>query len=59
MLVDVHCHCNLYLAIEKIVKEAKEAGVGKIISVGMSALGLERVLEISKQFDEIFPALGI
>ncbi|MFX0072784.1 MAG: TatD family hydrolase [Candidatus Hermodarchaeota archaeon] len=59
MLVDVHCHCNLYLAIENIVKEAKESGVDKIICVGMSALGLERVLEISKQFDEIFPALGI
>jgi len=59
MLIDVHCHCNLYLNIEEIIKEAKEVGVEKIISVGMSALGLERVLEISSHYDSIYPALGI
>ncbi|MFX1410478.1 MAG: TatD family hydrolase [Promethearchaeota archaeon] len=59
MLIDVHCHANLYLAIEKIIKEAKKVGVEKIISVGMSAISLERVLEISDQYEMIYPALGI
>ncbi|MFX1392600.1 MAG: TatD family hydrolase [Promethearchaeota archaeon] len=59
MLIDVHCHCNLYLNIEEIINEAKRVGVEKIISVGMSALGLERILEISSHYDSIYPALGI
>ena len=59
MLIDIHCHCNLYLNLDEIIKEAKDVGVEKIISVGMSALGLERVLEISRQHDSIYPALGI
>jgi len=59
MLIDIHCHCNLYLAIDEIIKEAEIQGVKKIISVGMSALGLERVLEIAKQYDQVYPALGI
>ena len=59
MLIDIHCHCNLYLAIDEIIKEAEIQGVKKIISVGMSAFGLERVLEIAKQYDQIYPALGI
>lgn len=59
MLIDTHCHCNLYLAIDEIIKEAEIQGVKKIISVGMSAFGLERVLEIAKQYDQIYPALGI
>ena len=47
MLIDIHCHANLYLAIDEIVREAKNVGVEKIISVGMSTLSLERVLEIN------------
>ena len=59
MLIDIHCHCNLYLNLDEIIKEAKDIGVEKIISVGMSALGLERMLEISRKYDSIYPALGI
>ena len=59
MLIDIHCHCNLYLAIDEIIKDAENQGVKKIICVGMSAFGLERVLEISNQYHQIYPALGI
>lgn len=59
MLIDIHCHANLYLVIDEIIKEAKNAGVGKIISVGMSVISLERILEISNKYDIIYPALGI
>jgi len=50
---------NLYLVIEEIIKEAKNVGVEKVISVGMSFTSLERILEISSKFDMIYPALGI
>jgi len=59
MLIDVHCHANLYLVLEEIIKDAKNVGVQKIISVGMSFISLERILEISNNFDTIYPALGI
>ena len=59
MLIDTHCHANLYLILEEILKEAKEAGVTKIISVSMSATSQERNLELAKHFDMLYPALGI
>ena len=59
MLIDIHCHANLYLTLDEVIKEAREAGVNKIISVGMSAISLERILEISEQYSSIYPALGI
>ena len=59
MLIDIHCHANLYLVIDEIIKEAKDVGVEKIISVAMSYISLERILEISNKFDMIYPALGI
>ena len=59
MLVDTHCHANLYLLIEDIIKQAKESGVSKIISVSMSAKSQEINLELAKNFEIIFPALGI
>jgi TatD DNase family protein len=59
ILIDVHCHANLYLVIDEIIKEAKDAGVEKIISVGMSFTSLERILEISNTYNMIYPALGI
>ncbi|MFX1328383.1 MAG: TatD family hydrolase [Promethearchaeota archaeon] len=59
MLIDIHCHANLYLIIDEIIKEAKSVGVEKIISVGMSFISLERILEISNRYDIIYAALGI
>ena len=59
MLIDVHCHANLYLVLDEIIKEAINFDVQKIISVGMSYNSLERILEISNSFDNIYPALGI
>lgn len=59
MLIDIHCHANLYITIEEIIKEAKRVGVEKIICVGMSAISLERVLELSNHFKTIYPSLGI
>ena len=59
MLIDVHCHINLYLNIEEILREAENAGVKKIIGVGMSATRLERVLEIANRYESIYAMLGI
>jgi TatD DNase family protein len=59
ILIDIHCHANLYLALDQVIMEAKNAGVEKIIAVGMSAVSIERILEISERYETIYPALGI
>jgi TatD DNase family protein len=59
ILIDIHCHANLYLNLDQILIEAKNAGVEKIIAVGMSVISIERILEISDRFEPIYPALGI
>ena len=59
ILIDIHCHANLYLVLDQVIKEAKSVGVEKIIAVGMSAVSIERILEISDRYEEIYPALGI
>lgn len=59
ILIDVHCHANLYLTLEDIIKEALDSGIKKVIAVAMSALSQERIINISNQFDNIYPALGI
>ncbi|MFX1447156.1 MAG: TatD family hydrolase [Promethearchaeota archaeon] len=59
MLIDVHCHINLYLTVDKVIKDACDVGVEKIIAVAMSSISQERVLEIADQYNEVFAALGI
>jgi len=59
MLVDVHCHANLFLNLEEIINEAKSTGIEKIIAVAISSLSIERILEIGDSFNVIYPSLGI
>jgi TatD DNase family protein len=59
MLIDIHCHANLYLTLDEIISEAKNVGVEKIIAVSISVISLERILEISSRYNAIYPALGI
>jgi TatD DNase family protein len=59
MLIDVHCHLNLYLIPDEIISEAKRVGVDKIIAVAMSVISQGRILEICERFDSAYPALGI
>ena len=59
ILIDVHCHANLYLTLSNIIEDARQVGVEKIIAVAMSSMSQERIIAISNQYKEIFPALGI
>lgn len=59
ILIDIHCHANLYLTLGQVIKEAESVGVEKIVAVGMSTVSIERILEISERFNKIYPALGI
>ncbi len=59
ILIDVHCHANLFLTIDKVIEDAKKVGVEKIIAVAMSSISQERVLGLASQYNEVFASLGI
>ena len=59
ILIDVHCHANLFLTIDKVIEDAKKVGVEKIVAVAMSSLSQERVLGLANQYNEVFASLGI
>ena len=59
MLIDVHCHMNLYLNPNEVIQEAHQAGVEKIIAIAMSTLSQKRILDISENYDTVYPALGV
>jgi TatD DNase family protein len=59
MLIDIHCHINLYLNLQKVLDEAKNSGIEKIIAVSMSKISLKRIIELSNKYNMIYPALGI
>ncbi len=59
ILIDVHCHANLFLTIDKVIEDAKKVGVEKIVAVAMSSISQERVLELASRYNEVFASLGI
>ena len=59
ILIDVHCHINLYLTVDQVIKNALDVGVEKVIAVAMSSISQERVLEIARQNNEVYASLGI
>jgi TatD DNase family protein len=62
MLIDSHCHLphKLYEKdVETILKEAKEWGVEKLINIGTSVKENEKVIEVSRNYEDIPCSVGI
>ncbi|MBS7247826.1 MAG: TatD family hydrolase [Candidatus Jordarchaeales archaeon] len=60
MIIDVHCHVDLYEKPEEIVERAKKAGVWRIIAVSMDTNSMWRTLSIAEGFESVVkPALGV
>lgn len=61
MLIDTHCHLN-FEAFAKdwqtAVKKAKEVGVGKMILVGTDINSCLKAVEMIKETDELYAAVG-
>ena len=62
MIVDVHCHLD-YKQFDKdrdeVIKRAKENNVKIIISNGTDLESNKKVLELSKKYDIVKPAVGL
>jgi len=60
LLVDVHCHLtDDKVNVKEVIERAKTAGVKNIITNGINYNDNLKVLELSKKFSIVKPALGL
>lgn len=60
MFTDTHCHIskNDYEDISKVIEDAKNAGITKMINNGSNKETNLEVLELQKEYPNLYPALG-
>lgn len=61
-MVDSHAHINdeiLYSRYDEVIKDAKEAGVNRIIIPGWDIESSIKAIEIASHYDFVFAAVGI
>lgn len=61
MLIETHCHLDYLkaLPLSEIRKQISEAGVIKVITIGVDPLNLDKVMALSEEFQEIYFTQGI
>ncbi|MBS7288740.1 MAG: TatD family hydrolase [Candidatus Freyarchaeota archaeon] len=60
MIVDAHCHVDLYKNLEDVLKRAREVGVCGVIAVSMDVESMGRTLNIADASEAMVkPALGL
>lgn len=62
MLIDTHAHLNderYSNEIDQIISDFKNYDLSKVICVGYDRLSSEKAVNLSKQYDEIYAAVGI
>lgn len=61
MMIETHCHLDYLKAepLEEILKKIKEAGINKIVTIGVDPQNLDKVMELSNTYEEIYFTQGI
>ena len=59
LFIDMHAHFEWFEDIDKVVDNAKKAGVKVILASGISKNTNETALQLSKKYDIIKPSLGL
>ncbi|MDO8445794.1 MAG: YchF/TatD family DNA exonuclease [Deltaproteobacteria bacterium] len=62
MLIDTHAHLEMKefdLDRYEVIKRAKEAGVGYLISVGATLSGSRKAVELSERYENVYASVGI
>lgn len=61
MLIETHCHLDYLKAepLEELRKKAREAGIGKIITIGVDPDNLDLARELSRKCEEVYYTQGI
>lgn len=60
LLIDTHIHLDLYKEdVNHLIEEAKEAGVKKLITVGIDLKSSRRSVEFAQVFEQVFATAGL
>lgn len=61
MLIETHCHLDYLKAypLEEIREKIKEAGIDKVVTIGVDPGNLDKVLELANTYPEIYFTQGI
>ena len=61
MFIDTHCHLNLpdFTDVEKVLSQAKDNDVEKIIIPGIDVVSSTKAIEISHKYSQCYAAIGI
>jgi TatD DNase family protein len=58
-VIDTHCHLDHCDApAGEVVQRARDAGVGRIATVGMNGASIDRALAAADEYDEVFAIVG-
>ncbi len=58
-MIDTHTHLDALDDSDAVVARAREAGVGRILTVGTDVAGSRRALELADTYDGVYAVLGI
>ncbi|KAF0116690.1 MAG: TatD DNase family protein [Rhodospirillaceae bacterium] len=62
MLVDSHCHLDFpdYAEdLESVIERARQAGVGRMLTISTHVSRFERVLAVAERYEEVYCTVGI
>lgn len=62
MLVDTHCHiheADYPLAATDVLQHAQDAGVEKMICVGVSEQSSQQAIQFAEQYDHVYASIGV
>jgi TatD DNase family protein len=61
MMIETHCHLDYLKAepLEEIRRKIKEAGITKIVTIGVDPDNLDKVMNLSNTYEEIYFTQGI
>lgn len=61
MMIETHCHLDYLKAepLEDILRKIKEAAITKIVTIGVDPGNLDKVMELSNTYEEIYFTQGI
>lgn len=61
MFIETHCHLDYLKAepLEEILKKIQEAGISKVVTIGVAAENLDKVQELSQIYPQVYFSQGI
>ncbi|AJI56716.1 hydrolase, TatD family protein [Francisella philomiragia] len=63
MIIDSHCHLNYLklddISLEKVIDNAKEAGIEKIVSIAVAWDEIANIERITENFDNVYHSVGV